>query len=507
VIAHELGHYYNRHTFASMKAQFSMAQLGEPAIDLKLIKFSQENELDADKTGYLLLKRAGYDPDLMLTILELLNDIQQQDLANNPDASANVYLSSHPSPHARLSAFNSDRQALHAWAAGLEQAFSDIQVGRNLDKALATVDQGLTLVPANVYLKKERAVALHKEWLATVALKDQKIRGIIDSPAFRDEMVFSTRGSRGTERVLPGDRMLWLKAREAYAASYQQAVDPAYNSSFALLLAYSADATDMKAAVQLAYNAAKDDGTFSNASNLAAVLYVTDQTAAGLDLMTNIAAQFDSQYAALLANTSKSAMVTESLQSLKEQMRLTQMLDANYVYNNFTPLLNLALILTYEGQKQKAAGIANQYLAKYESNSAWAQYLATTTGVTVPKAASRVPIAVNGLTVGSPLTLAVEKWGKASEIAPYDNGEEDWSYAATNSVLTIRDGMVAMIELDSATSPRLAIGLGVGSGRADMEKAFGKPKRMSNSFTVYEGPQNIAILYVNEIAQQIVLFP
>jgi hypothetical protein len=506
IIAHELGHYYNRHSFASMKAQFSMAELGQPDIDLQLIRFSQANELDADRTGYILLQKSGHNPDLMLTILELLNEIQQQDLSKHPDAQANVYLTSHPSPHARLAAFKSDDQALHALAAGLEQAFSSVQLGKDLDKAIAVLDQALTMAPANMFLKKEKAIALHKQWLLTVALKDQKLRGIVDSPAFRDEMVFSSRAGRGTTRVLPGDRALWMKAREAYRTTYEAAMDQVYNSNFALLLGYSTDAGDMKAAVQLAYSAAKELGSFATASNLAVVCYITDQPKPAMEILADLASEYDQKYTALLTSASKNAMVTESIQSLREQMHLTQMLDSTYVYGDFTPLLNLALIMTYEGQKQNAAGVATQYLTKYECTSAWAAYLSATTGVAIPARPSSAAMPVNGLTVGSPLTTAVAKWGKATNIKTYSDGDEEWSYAPLSSVLTISDGAVQYIQLNAADSPKVDNRFGVGSARADIEKIFGKPTRSSDAYIIYDGPQSIAVIYVKDVAQQVLLF-
>jgi hypothetical protein len=505
VIAHELGHFYNRHLFASMKVQFSMSQLGQPDVDLQLIRFSQENELEADRTGYLLLVRAGYDPASMLAILQLLNGLQQQELGEDPEASTNLYLSSHPSPHARLAAFPGEDQALHSWAAGLEQAFADVQLGTNLPAAIAVLDKGLTLVPRNLYLEKERAIALHKRWLLTVSLQEQKLKGILDSPAFRDDMVFPSREGRGV-RVLPGDRALWIAARQAYMDTYQRAMDQSFTLDFSLLLAYSTDASEMRAAVTLASGAAEDLGTLSAASNLAVVLYVTDHAAAAVEILTQVAAWFDSSSPLLAASSPDDPDTVAGIASLREQMRLTGKLDPRYVYGDFTPMLNLSLLSAYQGQAATAAARATRYLKAYESGSAWAAYLSRTTGVSLPSPPKRVPLPVNGVSVGNPLTVAVAAWGKADGVRSYADGIEEWSYSAIASVLGISNGFVASIGLGSGRSPKVNNRFGVGSPRGEVEKELGAPTRTSDAYVIYDGTQRAAIRYVKEIAQEIILF-
>lgn len=66
---------------------------------LSLIKFGQDLELDADKTGYVLLGKAGYDTSYFLKILKFLNKKYQENLKKG---NHNPYFSSHPSPNRRL---------------------------------------------------------------------------------------------------------------------------------------------------------------------------------------------------------------------------------------------------------------------------------------------------------------------------------------------------------------------------------------------------------------------
>jgi Zn-dependent protease with chaperone function len=507
ILAHELGHYYSRHTFAAMKKKWDMEDLKKPNIDLTMIAFSQDNELEADKIGSLLLTQAGYDPDLMLSTLELLNDIQQGQMKEAPDADFNTYFSSHPSPHRRLAAFQGEKQALHAWAAEMENAFSDVQIGRNLAQVLAVIDRGLTVVPSNLYLMNERAVALHKQWLQSVALKDQKLRAIVDSPSFRDEMVFSTRGTRAPGKVIPGDKALYFKAREAYLAIYDKSEDPTFYSNFALLLAYSPDADDEKAAATLARMATDADSTYANASNLAVVLYLVNRKDDAVGLLAGIAADLDTRYTKLFAEEAKNPAVAGTLQSLRDRIKLTQALNESYVADDFTPLLNLALCLAYAGRQDAARQLAADYFARYESTSSWAQYLSATSVAPIPKQVARAPLPVKGIGVGSSLAQVAEKWGKATNIDTMENGDELWSYDPLKAQVGIKDGSVYSIELDAIESPKIDNRFGVGSTQAEIEKSLGASKRVSNRYFIYEGGQSLGVLYAEKIAQQIILFP
>ena len=507
VLAHELGHYYCRHTFAAMKTRWSMEELKRPNIDLTMIAFSQDNELEADKVGALLLKQAGYDPDLMISTLELLNDIQQDQLKEAPDSDFNTFFSTHPSPHRRLAAFQGEKQAIHAWAAQMEDAFSDVRIGRNLGQALAILDKGLTFVPSNIFLMNERAVALHKQWLQTVALKDQKLRAIVDSPSFRDEMVFSTRGTRAPGKVIPGDRALYSKAREAYLAIYDKSEDPTFYSNFALLLAYSPDADDEKAATQLAKIAVDSDSTYANATNLATVLYLVDRKDDALRLLAGLASDMDTRYTRLFEEEGKDPAVAGTLQSIRDRIKLTQALNESYVADDFTPVLNLALCLSYAGRQDTARELATGYLARYESSSSWAKYLAATSSAPLPQAVARSPLPVKGITVGSSLAQLVGTWGKATDIDTMENGDELWSYDSMKAGVGIRDGSVYSIELDAIESPKVDNRFGVGSTQAEIEKVIGPRKRVASRYVIYEGGQSVGVIYARDIAQQIILFP
>ena len=61
-----------------------------------MLKFSRDDEKDADRVGARIMKRAGWDPREMVAFMEMLRRQQGRD-----PASVTVFLSSHPAPGER----------------------------------------------------------------------------------------------------------------------------------------------------------------------------------------------------------------------------------------------------------------------------------------------------------------------------------------------------------------------------------------------------------------------
>ncbi len=476
-------------------------------LDLTQLRFSQENEFEADETGFLLLQLAGYNPSSMLMILELLNAMQQDQLAGTQGMWLNDYLSTHPSPHKRYAALEEDPDGLHQWASDLEQAFSDVQLGMNLDMTIATLDNGLQRAPGNLHLEKARAVALHKQWLTTTTLAQQKLKGLIDMPSFRDEMVFSQRGTRGARKTIPGDRRLYAKAKSAYEECYERAADPGFDSNYALMLAYSPNRDDEQQAINLASGAVNASATVSNISNLGVVLYLIGSESEALELFAGLATMIDGNFQSNIATASSDPMVADSIAQLYQHMERVRALDPEFVYGDFVPLLNFALCLAEDGKEDEAKGPAGVYLNDYESGSDWAIYLADQVGLIIPEPVAREYLAVDGIHLNDPLTTVVDRWGTTSEIARYQEGDEDWFYSDRQTKITIRGGIVVQIELMSPDSPPAGNLFRVGSDRAKIESVLGAHKRISKPYLVYEGMQNTAVFYIDDIAQNLILFP
>lgn len=111
VIGHETGHIERRHAVTSnTKAQilnllFGIASLFSPFIYRfgqiaqagLLAKMARVDELQADQYGLLLMSRAGYDPQAMVTFMQHLGTLDK----NRPDL-LTKYLESHPEPDKRI---------------------------------------------------------------------------------------------------------------------------------------------------------------------------------------------------------------------------------------------------------------------------------------------------------------------------------------------------------------------------------------------------------------------
>lgn len=506
LIAHELGHHYNRHQFKAFKQMMEFLESSNDDIELKSLRYSVANEYEADYTGYILMNKAGYDTDLMLELLELMNTLYQEDLKNAGRIETNQYFQTHPSPHKRIARFKSNRQEYHQTASELEKAFDDVHVGINLDRAVDYLENAEKKFPGNLYIKKERAVALHKLWLATVPIDEQKLKGIIDSPAFRDDMIYKTERSQGKGAEIPGDKVIYEKSLEAYMNIYKNTSDPGFYSNMALLLVYSPEEDRKKLAVELAYNAAVLTKRIDLASNFAVILYLIGEKEKCRDIMYSVAVTYDNQYQNLMDKASYNADYALYIQSLRKNVSVAGELNSSYVIDDFTPLLNLALISGYSGNKELARSAAVRYLTAYENGSKWAQYMSNIAGVEI-KRDEKQYLAVDGVKVLDTIQQLLNKWGKADAVFPVTTTEELWNYRSRDVKVSIVDGRILQITLDSRKSRKIENGIGVGSTRKEVEKLLGKHSCIKNGYYVYTGKQDIAIIYVRNMARTVLLLP
>ena len=119
VLAHEIAHIAQRHAAAQM-SNAMVANLGLSAFgallgnvggataartvaglgtNLWFLKFSRDDEAEADQVGLRILRRAGWDGRGMIELFEML----KREQGRNPGA-VEVFLSSHPAPQDRLNA-------------------------------------------------------------------------------------------------------------------------------------------------------------------------------------------------------------------------------------------------------------------------------------------------------------------------------------------------------------------------------------------------------------------
>ena len=123
VLAHEVAHIAQRHA-ASQLTKGMMANLGLGLLGAVLgggaggnaaqaaaalltngifMKFSRDDERDADRVGLQMMRRAGWDGRGMVELFEIL----QREARRNP-GSVEVFFSSHPSPQDRIERLRSE---------------------------------------------------------------------------------------------------------------------------------------------------------------------------------------------------------------------------------------------------------------------------------------------------------------------------------------------------------------------------------------------------------------
>ena len=128
VLAHEIAHVAQRHA-AEQMSNAMVANLGLGALsallgnvgganaaraaaglgtNLWFLKFSRDDESEADKVGLRILRRGGWDGRGMIELFQILTREQ----GKNPGA-VDVFLSSHPAPGDRMRALQADVARAH----------------------------------------------------------------------------------------------------------------------------------------------------------------------------------------------------------------------------------------------------------------------------------------------------------------------------------------------------------------------------------------------------------
>jgi predicted Zn-dependent protease len=106
VVGHEIGHVLSRHSAQQMAKQqltqglagaagvaagsYDAARMANLVANLANMKFSRNDELEADRWGVRLMGMAGYDPRAMIEVMQILERVGG---ANEPE-----FLSTHPKP-------------------------------------------------------------------------------------------------------------------------------------------------------------------------------------------------------------------------------------------------------------------------------------------------------------------------------------------------------------------------------------------------------------------------
>ncbi|EQA34977.1 peptidase, M48 domain protein [Leptospira inadai serovar Lyme str. 10] len=498
VLSHELSHFYNKHVLNSVKKFYALKNEEAGKAFLENTKFSQEQELDADQTGLFLLDRAGYGGEYMLVTLQALNEVEQSYkdslAASKADKTrtelvGSYYFSSHPSPNERLSRLNTDKKDLYSFLATMERTFDDIQLGKNLDQSRISLEEAIKRYPENIYLSKALAICLHKIWMATVSTEELKVKPVIDMPSFRDSMIFpQEKKQRSVFRTVPGNEAAYNKALEYYKSIIIQVDDPYFLSNYAVLLSYSADDKDLDVAVNIATKAFQSEGTVPLANNLGVVLFWTNRKEEARELFNRLAISIDQKINNLLAQSSKNPQVAEYLKTIVNSTAQKQRVDPDYIYENFTPILNIALMESYASQDAKSKNLASYYLNNYDSTSGWAKVLAKIQSIELPPQTkdSKMTLKVGGVGPGDKLEDLLKNWGKPKRIqTDKSSGMEYFIYDTKDTAFVLDMGQVVQVKVLGQSSPGLGNGVTVGATKPTVEKFLGSKYKKQGEFHDY----------------------
>jgi predicted Zn-dependent protease len=207
VIGHETGHIERRHAVTSankasiLNVIFGIASLFSPIMyrfgELiqagVLAKISREDESQADKYGLMLMTRAGYDPDAMLSFMAHLGATEEEskDLVSK-------YLADHPGTQKRLADLRGDPElALRTDDQYEAQAIHDLDtaryaiaarkfavlVGKHPDDSTARFDLGEAQLALGQVAKGEQNLAAAAQNVSPQAkiLADTRIKALRDA--------------------------------------------------------------------------------------------------------------------------------------------------------------------------------------------------------------------------------------------------------------------------------------------------------------------------------------
>lgn len=494
VIAHELSHYYNDHSFKAFKNIFDAERTGKR--NLEMLRFDQEIELEADLGGLILLQKSGYNPEYFVKVLQIMNDNYQESKKNGKKI--NPYFQTHPSPNARLAKVSSNQKEFFLLMASLERAYADIQMGQNLEHARTILERALSEYPGSKDLLKADAVALHKIWLETVPLAEQKLKSILELPSFRDAMVASIDKKKAVTKKIPGDPRKFRKAVNAYK-KIELMSDFWLVSNFATLLAYSDDSKDEQNALELGKLAFDMQKNIQTINNLGVVFFLCGKKEEAKQIFSTMAmflhkdwrlthAKKGSQHGNKLAQEWKKAMDAEKkdIQNLNE--------DQSAI------IINLLLVQTNSPKEL----ILNFY-DEYDTDNVWANYIENVSGVNIPK----LKIEKNALHLEKikpemNLKDLMEKWSKPSAPASLENGKEAWYYYDKGTKISLHNGRISEIYVFGEESPSLSNGIQVGTTKEKVDKVMGKPKKGGSHF-IYKKNGNLVVFYDEGVVERFYL--
>ncbi len=439
--------------------------------------------LQADRFAVILLKLAGYNPQLFFTYLEELKTIQTDSVnAKNFDA----FFTAAFSPQQRIGALLKTADEADVLADEFAYVIDAIQnEDENTIEDAAQRILGLQKnYPDSLYVKRLAALTLHKKWEKGLSSGEEKI--ITAYPAAmqicktvnkqfailtdKPEMLVLNRTSvQNKKEEIPGNINEYDEAVRAYKAYLNSIYESGAASSYSMLLFYSPNANDKAVAVSLAEQAALNEHNTESMtaySNYAGLLYLSGK------------------------DYTKAKMILETILTFKENkdllfLRTGKIIDERIIFYNYTVMLfGLSENVKAEKMREKLKNLIFP-LDEYS------------------------PITVKKIKLGDDIDDLTEYWGTPNTIK-YNYFSEKWKYDFLNAEITVdtkQNGTIEKIAIFKDSVLSLPNDLRTGEPKKTFEAFFGKPLYYAGDTAVYFYKANkIHVLYINDYIRIIYLF-
>jgi hypothetical protein len=452
------------------------------------------------------MARAGYRVVYFRQMLDIIIAQYVESKKNSDDKNyeKNLYFSTHPSPHERINKISKDESKLHKWAFDLETAFSNIQLSKELENAENTLNRALLEDQRNPTFLKALAVCKHKKWLNTAKSEDLQLKSIIDIASYK-ENASTLSSKKEVSEDFPGNSSLYYQAVEAYEDIDDKMDDASFLSNYAVLLAY--DPAQKNTAIDYAINANIRNPNIQTTNNLGLVYYIANKEELAIRIFEPMALQLDAR---LRAKINSSIIDPESVHKWKDSIARVQIMDRNYVYEDFTPIINYLLIK----QKNESLVLRNfveYYLNHYDRDSEWSKYLAFQYKVKIEPIVSKNDFIISGLKLGEDILSLQKKWGNPEWKSVEDKGEI-WTYDKKGIRVILQNAKIIEIHIQSDKGFGIQKSITgeivkIGAERLVAEKILGsKSMQKAGNRFLYSENGNASVRYIADKIQEIILF-
>ena len=439
----------------------------------------------ADSFSKIILKLAGYDPNIFDSFLSSLDTIRRSGKDDPGITAFSSWLSGLPSPANRVQALADAADATKRHTGEFRDILAGLRGEAGLDQALSAVSVLQETYPASLWLLRLNALACHEKWLSSVSVQDQILKVILpldrtydDSRTAFLELLEATDTLRsitlkndGTQQTT-GDASLYTTARNAYETIPNLLQDAGVASAYAVLLAYGGNQDSINAALKIAEQAA------------------TAETGASCVARAN--------YASLLAlsgsDPDKALYLIDFLNTIARDSESAGFVTGGYPGDGRDILLNKACMLKTAGKKDEAGTLIKQ------------------TANLIRPSAEKGLLALRRVHIGDSADDLLAKWGKPAEIV-YNIRTETWTYPGLSASVLIRyadgkesPGKIDRIYLKNNSPISVGDDTRVGDKKIEFENIFGKPVYRTGDYDVYLfGGNRIAVLYLSEKIRSITI--